>query len=156
MDTAKKPNPIVAAAITVLILGGLTAAILYLTNQQQDPAATSSEQRSIDTSETSHSGIYANGSYTATGSYSTPGGTDAIVLTVTLESDVVVATELEQHATSGNSEYFQGQFASEYEEFVVGKSIDEVELTRVAGASLTSSGFNEALEEIKKEARAAS
>lgn len=157
MDTTRKPNPIVAAIVTVLILGGLTAAIIYFTSQQQDIAEqTSSENRPVDTSEATNPGGYADGTYEATGSYSTPGGTDSIGLTVTLENGIIVSTELDQHADSGNSAQFQGQFASGYEELVVGKDIDEVQLSRVAGSSLTSNGFNQAIEEIKEEARAAS
>lgn len=156
MDTAKKPNPIVAAIVTILILGGLTAAIIYFTNQQETAAPTTSEQREVDTSEATNPGGYADGTYSAVGNYSTPGGTDSVGLTVTLENGVVVSTELEQHATSGNSARFQGQFASGYADLVIGKDIDEVRLSRVAGSSLTSNGFNEALEEIKEEARAAS
>lgn len=157
MDTAKKPNPIVAAVVTVLILGGLTAAIVYFTNQQETATSpTASERREVDTSEATNPGGYIDGTYVAVGNYSTPGGTDSIGLTVTLENGIIVSTELEQHATSGNSAQFQGQFASGYADLVVGKDIDEVRLSRVAGSSLTSNGFNEALEEIKEEARAAS
>lgn len=157
MDTTKKPIPLVAAVITILILGGLTAAIIYLTNQQNTTEqTTTSEKREVDVSEATNPGGYANGTYSAVGNYTTPGGTDSIGLTVTLENGVIVSTELEQHATSGNSAQFQGQFASGYADLVVGKDIDEVRLSRVAGSSLTSNGFNEALEEIKEEARAAS
>ncbi|WP_447589312.1 hypothetical protein [Microbacterium lacticum] len=37
---------------------------------------------------------------------------------------------------------------------VVGKDIDDVSVSRVAGSSLTSGGFNDALETIKADARA--
>jgi hypothetical protein len=37
---------------------------------------------------------------------------------------------------------------------VVGKSVDEVSLSRVAGSSLTSLGFNNALTQIKEDAKA--
>jgi hypothetical protein len=37
---------------------------------------------------------------------------------------------------------------------VVGKDIDEISVSRVAGSSLTSGGFNDAIEQIKAEAAA--
>ncbi len=37
---------------------------------------------------------------------------------------------------------------------VVGKKIDEVQLTKVAGSSLTPKGFMDALEKVKTEAKA--
>lgn len=158
MDANKKPRPVIAAAVTIIILAGLTAVIVYFTNQpNNNPAKTpSSSENRPDTSSAENDGEYTDGSYEAEGKYSTPGGTDAIVLKVTLEKGIIVATELEQHPTSGNAKQFQSQFAGGYKELVVGKDIDEVRLSRVAGSSLTSNGFNSALEKIKEEARAGS
>ena len=45
---------------------------------------------------------------------------------------------------------FMGGIAGE----VVGKDIDDLSVSRVAGSSLTSGGFNDALETIKADARA--
>lgn len=137
----------------MVILAGLTAAIVYFENVSDDvvePATT--EMREVDPSQSQDPGDYEDGTYKAEGFYSTPGGTDSIVLTVELKNDIVVDTELEQRPTSGNAEEFQSKFASGYEELVVGKDIDEVRLSRVAGSSLTSNGFNNALEKIRKEA----
>lgn len=157
MDSAKKPNAVVAAIVTIVILAGLTAAIVYFNNLAQETTEpTASETREVDTSGAENPGGYADGTYDAAGFYSTPGGTDSIVLTVELENGVIVDTELEQRPTSGNAEQFQGQFASGYEELVVGKDINDVRLSRVAGSSLTSNGFNNALDKIKEEARAQS
>lgn len=153
MDVAKKPNPVIAALITVVILVGLTAAIVYFDNVSDDVVEpVTSEMREVDTSGAENAEGYEDGTYEAEGFYSTPGGTDSIVLTVELENGVIVDTELEQRPTSGNAEEFQSRFASGYEELVVGRDIDEVRLSRVAGSSLTSNGFNDALEKIREEA----
>lgn len=44
-------------------------------------------------------------------------------------------------------------FKSGVSSLTVGKDIDDVKLSRVSGSSLTSTGFNSALDTIKTEAR---
>jgi len=45
-------------------------------------------------------------------------------------------------------------FISGYKPYVIGKNIDTISLDRVSGSSLTPAAFNEALGQIKTEARA--
>ncbi len=52
----------------------------------------------------------------------------------------------------GKTENFQGQFIDGIDDEVVGKSLDEISVDRVAGSSLTSGGFNQAVESIKEQA----
>ena len=101
---------------------------------------------------TSSDHSYRDGDYTADGTYSAPSGTETISVELSLEDDVVVFVEVTPHATDGNQKKFQNQFAEGIVAEVVGKDIDELSVTRVAGSSLTSSGFNGALEAIKAEA----
>lgn len=100
------------------------------------------------------SGSYADGSYTATGSYISPGGEESIEVTLTLASDAVTDVEVVSLAKHPNSERFQGEFISGIADEVVGVPIDELAVDKVAGSSLTSGGFNEAVDLIKDEARA--
>ncbi|WBU36778.1 FMN-binding protein [Homoserinibacter sp. YIM 151385] len=100
------------------------------------------------------SGDYADGTYSAEGSYQSPGGTESIGVELTLESGVVTAVTVTPEATGGNAVQFQNQFASGIADEVVGKPIDELDVTRVAGSSLTSGGFDEAVEQIKADAAA--
>jgi hypothetical protein len=65
-------------------------------------------------------------------------------------TDVVVTP----HATEGNQALFQGKFASGIAAEVEGKDIDTLTISRVGGSSLTSGGFNQALDTIKAEALA--
>jgi uncharacterized protein with FMN-binding domain len=95
---------------------------------------------------------YRDGDYTADGSYSAPSGTETISVDLSLEDDVVIFVEVTPHATEGNQKKFQNQFAEGIAAEVLGKDLDELTISRVAGSSLTSSGFNEALEAIKDEA----
>ena len=95
---------------------------------------------------------YRDGDYAADGSYSAPSGTETISVDLTLENDIVMSVTVTPHATEGNQEQFQNQFAGGIAAEVLGKDIDDLVVARVAGSSLTSSGFNDALEEIKAEA----
>lgn len=97
---------------------------------------------------------YRNGEYSATGEYQTPGGTQSIGVTLTLDNDVVTAVNLDRSHTRGTSAEFQEKFDSGIDGEVVGKNINDLDVSKVAGSSLTSGGFNAAVSEIKSEARA--
>jgi uncharacterized protein with FMN-binding domain len=114
---------------------------------------TTSSDSSTDSTDTA-SGAYTDGTYTAEGEYSSPGGTESISVELTLEGDTVTAVTVTPEATSGNAVRYQNDFADGIGEIVVGQNIDELDVDRVAGSSLTSGGFNEALETIKDEAAA--
>jgi uncharacterized protein with FMN-binding domain len=98
---------------------------------------------------------YSDGSYTADGDYVAPSGKESISVDVTLKDGTVTAVTVTPHATGGTrQDGFQQQFADNIASEVVGKNIDELDVSRVAGSSLTSTGFNAALDEIKQEAAA--
>lgn len=95
---------------------------------------------------------YADGTYTAEGSYQTPETVETVSVTMTLTDDVVTAVEVVGDPTAPESKRFQGQFIDGIAEHVVGKSLDELDVDRVAGSSLTSGGFNQAVVGIKEQA----
>jgi uncharacterized protein with FMN-binding domain len=95
---------------------------------------------------------YTDGTYTAEGSYTTPETVETIQVTLTLESDAVTAVEVTGDPQRPESEQYQSQFIGGISDEVVGEDIDEIAVSRVAGSSLTSGGFTEALEAIKAEA----
>lgn len=116
-------------------------------------------ETSTDTSETStetdpSSGGYADGTYTSQGSYATPESVETITVTVTLAGDIVTAVEVEGDPQRAESERYQAEFIGGISDEVVGVALDEISVSRVAGSSLTSGGFNDALEAIKAEAAA--
>ncbi|MEP9413355.1 FMN-binding protein [Gordonia sp. VNQ95] len=97
-------------------------------------------------------GEYRNGTYTATGHYTTPGGEQQIGVTVTLDDSTITAVELDRSQTRGTSAEFQQKFASGIDAEVVGKNIDDLDVSKVSGSSLTSGGFNDAIAQIKTQA----
>jgi uncharacterized protein with FMN-binding domain len=102
----------------------------------------------------SQSEIYKDGTYTAVGDYTSPGGAENIGVTVTLKNDVIESADVKSMAERPNTIKFQGIFIENYKPLVIGKNIDEVKLDRVSGSSLSPKGFNDALDKIKAEAKA--
>ncbi|MCZ4066116.1 FMN-binding protein [Microbacterium sp. H37-C3] len=99
-------------------------------------------------------GTYTDGTYTAEGTYQTPEGPETITVELTIASDAVTAVEVTGEPTRRESEQYQSQFIGGISDAVVGKNLDEVKVDRVAGSSLTSGGFNAAVEEIRTDAAA--
>ncbi|PWD50810.1 hypothetical protein C8046_09285 [Serinibacter arcticus] len=132
------------------------------TDETGESSAESTETASESASESAGSdeagaatgGTYADGSYTATGSYISPGGEESVEVTLTLASDVVTDVEVVSLAEHPNSVRFQGEFIDGIADVVEGVPLDELAVDKVAGSSLTSGGFNEAVEIIKGEAGA--
>lgn len=155
-----KPAFIGVVAIVLLATGG-TVAMVALSKKPTTSASTAaSSQTSTSTttpstaSDNTTLATYTDGTYTATGTYSSPGGTEKIGVTVTLKDGVVTSSSLDTSKATGDAAEYQDQFASGYKKLVVGKNIDSISLSRVSGSSLTSNGFNDALDAIKEQAKA--
>ena len=110
------------------------------------PAASEGEASAV-------AGSYADGTYTAKGDYQSPNGQETIELTITLAGNVISDVVVTPGATNGTSTRYQGQFAEGVGAETIGKSLDELQVSRISGSSLTSGGFNQALDSIKADAR---
>lgn len=99
-------------------------------------------------------GEYKDGDYDAEGSYSNPGGNSTVKVALTITGNKVTAVSVTPEATNGTSRQYQTQFAGGVSSEVVGRSLDDVKASKVAGSSLTSQGFNKAIEQIKADAAA--
>ncbi len=97
--------------------------------------------------------VYANGSYTKTGLYTSSAGQEEVTVSITLADDVIASATFTGNATNPGSVKNQEKFAAGYSELVVGKKIDDVALTVVNGSSLTGIGFMDALDAIKDDAK---
>jgi uncharacterized protein with FMN-binding domain len=107
-----------------------------------------------DASTTAESADYADGTYTESGEYQAPSGTETVEVTVTLADNVVTDVTVVGDATDPQARLMQGQFIEGIAGIVVGRNIDELQVDKVGGSSLTSGGFNAALEKIKDDAAA--
>ena len=97
---------------------------------------------------------YTDGVYQAEGDYISPGGEQNVAVELTLADDIVTAVTVTPEGQDPTSLSFQTKFAGGIADAIVGKDIDTLDVTRVAGSSLTSGGFNDALATIKSEALA--
>ncbi len=97
-------------------------------------------------------GDYVDGTYTADGTYNSPGGPESITVEVTLRDNTITTVTVTPHGVSPNAMRFQGEFVEGIADEVVGRNIDSLAVSRVAGSSLTSGGFNDAISKIKADA----
>jgi uncharacterized protein with FMN-binding domain len=149
---ASRPLRFTAAFVGVagtLALAGCGAATADTANE----TATETDS-STSTSTGGASGSYADGTYTASGSYVTPESVETIEVSLTLEGGVVTDVEVTGDPQARESQDYQSRFIGGISDEVVGVNIDDLAVDRVAGSSLTSGGFNEAVEAIKDEAAA--
>lgn len=171
--TGKKKEIIAALVVLVVIASVATASSLGAKKKNPDTAPNTSNTQpsssvpsehqntadpnnSTSTPDTTSNGTpssYKDGTYSATGGYSSPGGFESITIGVTLQNGVVTDTTAQSGAVDSDGREYQSRFISGYKQLVVGKSIDSISLSRVAGSSLTSQGFNNALEKIKSQAK---
>ena len=158
---ASKPRPVLGTFLAGIALTTTLAACGASTDGNAEAAeaagsATNSDVTASETGETTDtvsSSTYADGEYTATGSYTTPGGRESVTVTLTLD-DVVSAVSVDGSAEQGDSLRYQSEFIENIASQVVGVAIDDLDVSKVAGSSLTSSGFNDAISQIAAEAQA--
>lgn len=145
-----------AVAVPALMLGAACGAEEATSSDSSSQVSESTtDSTTTDTADTSGVDTYTAGTYDAEGNYSTPGGEQSVAVEVTIEADgTMTDVEVTPQAESGNSAEFQEEFADGIADQVVGKKIDELDVSKVAGSSLTSGGFNAAIEEILAEAQA--
>jgi len=156
-----KPNKALVAVIVIALLAAAAAGVVYVFNKDNEASDTSNNQapaNSTSSDETSMTSTatraYKDGMYSATGSYVSPGGNESIDVTLAIADGKITTASATTHAATSTSSQYQSEFKNNFKSLVIGKSVDEISLSRVAGSSLTSNGFNDALEQIKDKATA--
>ena len=147
MTTLQKKHAMAAFAalsLSATLAGCATAA---------DDTTGNSDSGSSDTTTTT-SGDYTDGTYTESGSYQAPSGTETVEVTVTLADNVITDVSVVGEASDPQAKRHQGEFSDGIAAEVVGKNIDEISVDKIGGSSLTSGGFNEAIDTIKADAAA--
>jgi uncharacterized protein with FMN-binding domain len=95
---------------------------------------------------------YKDGSYTAPGTYASPGGTEHISVTLTLAKNIITALKVTTVQADPTATAYEGMFEAGIGAVAIGKDINSLNIGVVAGSSLTSMGFNKALAAIKAHA----
>ncbi|MCC3299934.1 FMN-binding protein [Arthrobacter sp. zg-Y895] len=159
MNRASKSLLCAAAGLSLLSAAGCAAGEETVDAGEapaKSPAsspASSPESSAASSDAAAGSGSYADGEYSGTGSYIPPSGTSEDVdVTLRLEGGVVTELEVETSQKNPTSKQYQREFTAGVKEQVVGRNLDELDVDKVAGSSLTSEGFNRALDAIRSEA----
>ncbi len=87
---------------------------------------------------------------TESATYLTPARVEhKVTVVLTLEGDVVTDSNVLYNDLETYSDPNQELFDTAYQPLVIGKTLDQISLSRVGGASLTTGAFNDALAKIK-------
>jgi len=120
-----------------------------------EPEVTNESELDTET-EASNTETTTTQTLSATGNYLTPARTAHTVdLTLELRGDTVTDASIIFDGKDAAGQYSndnQARFDAAYKAQVVGKRLDEISLSRVGGASLTSQAFNEAVATIARDA----
>jgi len=142
----KKTLTIGIVIVLLVIIVTVSAAYFQQAAKPNESVVSESQSESL-------ASPYRNGVYKVNGDYISPGGAEQIGVTIKLENGIIKESEVEVLATRETSVEMQNDFKDNFKPMVIGKSIDEVELSKVSGSSLTPLGFNDALDKIKNQAK---
>lgn len=137
-------------AMLVGVLAGCASTTSATSGSADSDGSTSGSVSATGTSDVSTT--YKNGTYSADGSYSSPDGQEEIAVTITVDNDVITAVTVRSVESNGQGAQYQARFASGISSVVVGKDLASLQVSAVSGSSLTSNGFNTALDTIRSEA----
>ena len=141
---SKNNNNYIGAAIFVVI-----AVLAFVLNSGKTVENKVITPTTNTTTQTTMAGAeIKDGTYEATGEYTSPAGPEVVPIKLTLKNGVIESIEFNQQVTNPGSIKFQGMFKEGYQALVVGKKISEVKLDKVSGSSLTPKGFNDAIQKI--------
>jgi uncharacterized protein with FMN-binding domain len=151
--TSPAPRARLTRGAAIAGLGLLTLAGCALDGDDGEAETASPDASSSPTTTTPPSAPdYADGRYTAEGSYVAPSGPETISVSLTLAGDVVTEVSVTGDAVDHSAFEFQRRFAKGIAAEVVGRDIADLSVSRISGSSLTSIGFNAAVEAIRSEA----
>lgn len=160
--TPKRLHPAVAGLIVIVIVGIIGAAATALSNRpknQTPTVSTANPSTNNDptmpgrpSSPARTSGNYKDGAYSASVNYFTPDGQEPLTVKVTLAGNTITDSSVSTTPISREGQQYFDRFDSYYKSQVIGQKVSDVSLNRVAGASLTTDAFNQALQKIMQNA----
>ena len=151
-DTNQVLRGLIAVAVLVIVIGAI---IVFSEEDSQESNIASSSSSAAEASlpepspQVEGPGSFEDGSFETTTTYISPGGPAEMNIALTLEGDVVQSISVTSLEGNPTSQDYKERFANEVISFVTGVNLDEADVDTIAGASLTSRGFNEALDVIR-------
>lgn len=145
----KKTTGLLAIALIVVLGIG----VFFFANKGKEEMKETLPPVKQNMAPTSVRATYKDGEYTQEGNYTSPGGAEQIDVDLTLKNNIITEATVTPKAENPKSKYMQGVFVENFKQYVIGKDINDLKLSKVAGSSLTPQGFNDALEKIKTQAK---
>ncbi len=143
---------IILVATALLVLGAVWFNNEQQKKQNQAKQETNSQSLVSESSRNETSIQLKDGTYQATGHYISPGGEQALKVSITLKDGIIVDSSAQPDNKTPTSHEYQEKFIGGYKDIVIGKKPSEVRISHVSGSSLTSGGFKDALQQIEKQA----
>lgn len=158
ISTHSRKEPRMSSSVRKNVFAGiaglsLASAVAGCAPAAQQPNIQQAPEPSAGTSTSPIPSDYKDGTYSADGNYVSPNGTETVGVELTLAAGTVSDVNITTHPSSANTRKFQGEFAGGIKAQIVGKKLDELKVSKVAGSSLTSGGFKDAVEKIKTQAQ---
>ena len=158
---SKKVTIATVSGLSLVILASVAAYFLVFAKNGSDIASNSSQTSVANTdsarsnsSSTATVTMYKDGTYSNQQTYRVPEGhSNTINVKITLSGDVIKELNIDSSYNNRESEEYIGDFESSIKSKVVGKKINDLDLSVVGGASLTTDAFNEAIKEIESKAK---
>ncbi len=117
------------------------------------PTTSSTNNTSSSTTGTSTRSSYKDGTYTATSSYMVPhGAQNSITSTIVVSSGKITSVTTSNNYSDHESANYIDWFNQEISSAVAGQGLGDISVSRVGGASLTTSAFNDTLDTIRTQA----
>ncbi len=166
MDSRNKVFAVVGT-VAIVATVGITGLALFVqkdssanTEAMSQTTSTSNSSTSVPASSnseaTTSSTSYKDGTYTSSAvSYSVPrGGYNSLKATVVINSGKISSVTTSNEVADRESGMYVSNFEGNLSSDAVGQTIGDYSPSRISGASLTTSAFDEALTDIAAQARA--
>jgi len=153
MESSSQSRKGIVITIVAVVVVGIIGIISFRGDSDSDTLATSAVPADVPAG-TSLSSSYKDGTYTAVGTYNSPGGPDGLKVTLVIKNNIVVDAAVVSGANDPESTKYQAKFISGFRPLVVGQKLAGLRLDSVAGSSLTGEGFNAAVVKIQAQAQA--
>ncbi len=152
MNTPVRKSVLVGIAGLSLLGSAVGCAPAQAPAADAAPAATNTAPASAPAAQPG-AASYQDGTYSADGNYVSPNGNETVGVELTLAGGAVTDVKITEHPSNPNTRKYQSAFAGGISSQVVGKKLDDINVSKVASSSLTSGGFNDAVAKIKTQAR---
>lgn len=152
-------NKLVASVVVIAAIVLITLGAGKLTKKDPATSPTTGDQPETTQGDsnpavrTDSNASYKDGTYSKAVDYTSPGGDETVTVKLTVAGGNVANVETSFRADNPESEQHQGDFSANYKSRVVGRPLSSLNLSTVSGASLVTDAFNNALNEIRNQAK---